>query len=261
MFNSILLDKQDMIATITFNKPEQRNALDVSIRQDFVSALDQLAADSEVRVLIVTGAGDKAFAAGADIKAFSSAKVTDTLDKAYALGSLGMFKKLENFDKPTIAAVNGVALGGGCEFAMCCDIRIASETARFGQPEINLGIMPGAGGSQRLPRIVGLGRAKELCYTGDIIDAAEAYRLGLVNKVVPADKLMATARELAAKIASKSPLVLKYLKRSLNMSWQAELDPALAFETYAFSACFAAEDKDEGVRAFLEKRKPVFKGR
>lgn len=261
MFTSILLTKEERIATITLNKPESRNALDVSTRQDLLAALDQLAADSEVRVVIVTGAGDKSFAAGADIKAFVGAPTSEMLDRTYGLGSLGLFKKLENFDKPTIAAVNGYALGGGCELAMCCDMRIASETAKFGQPEIALGIMPGGGGTQRLPRLIGLGRAKELCFTGDMIDAKEAERFGLVNKVVPPDRLMAVAKEVAAKIASKSPLALKYAKRSLNMSWQMELDAALTFEAYSFGACFSTEDKEEGVKAFLEKRKPVFKGK
>ncbi len=261
MFQNILLKKQDGIATITFNRPEARNALDVRTREELLLAVDDVARDASIRVVIFTGAGDKAFIAGADIRAFKDLDPPGLIDFAYSVGGMGLLQKIRQLEMPTIAAVNGYALGGGCEVAMCCDIRIASENAQFGQPEINIGIMPGGGGTQILPRLVGIGKAKELCFTGDIIDAREAERLGLVNKVVPLDKLEATVMELAAKIASKSPLILKYMKRALNQSLQTGLDVGLAFETQSFSVCFGTEDKKEGISAFLEKRKPQFRGK
>lgn len=261
MFQNILLDKQDGIATITINRPEVRNALDTKTREELLSAVEDVAQDNDIKVVIFTGAGEKAFIAGADITVFKELNPPGILDFSYKLGNMGLFQKIRQLDKPTIAAVNGYALGGGCELMMCCDIRIASENASFGQPEINIGIMPGAGGTQMLPRLVGIGRAKELCFTGDMIDAKEADRIGLVNRVVPLEKLQETVQELARKITKKSPLILKYIKRSLNASLQTSLDEGLVFETQSLSTCFGTEDKVEGISAFLEKRKPEFKGK
>ena len=261
MFQNILLKKQDSIATITINRPEARNALDTKTREELLSAIEGIAQDDDIRVVIFTGAGDKSFISGADIRVFKELTPPAAIDSSYSVGGMGLYQKIRQLEKPTIAAINGYALGGGCELAMCCDIRIASENASFGQPEIKIGIMPGGGGTQMLPRLVGIGKAKELCFTGDIIDARDAERLGLVNRVVPLEKLEETVMDLAKKIASKSPLILKYIKRSLNLSLQTNLDTGLAFETQTFSTCFATEDKQEGVSAFLEKRKPQFRGK
>ena len=261
MFQNILLDKQDGIATITINRPEVRNALDTKTREELLSAVEDVTQDNDIKVVIFTGAGEKAFIAGADITVFKELNPPGILDFSYTLGNMGLFQKIRQLDKPTLAAVNGYALGGGCELMMCCDIRIASENASFGQPEINIGIMPGAGGTQMLPKLVGIGRAKELCFTGDLIDATEADRIGLVNRVVPLEKLQETVQALARKMTKKSPLILKYIKRSLNASLQTSLDEGLAFETQSLSTCFGTEDKVEGISAFLEKRKPEFKGK
>jgi len=261
LYKNILLKKEEGVATITVNRPEARNALNIETRQELLSALDDIAKDDSIKVAVLTGAGEKAFIAGADIKVFQEFNAPSVLDYSYELGSMGLYRKVRELEKPTIAAINGYALGGGCEIAMCCDIRIAAENASFGQPEINIGIIPGGGGTQLLPRIIGIGRAKELCFTGDMIDAREAERFGLVNKVVPLDKLEEEVMNLAQKIASKSPLILKYIKRSINLSMQTGLDAGLAFESQTLSTCFDTEDKEEGVSAFIEKRKPQFKGK
>ena len=261
MFQNILLKKEEGIATITINRPEARNALNIDTRRELISALEDVTKDDAIKVVIFTGAGEKAFIAGADIKVFKELNVPAALEYSYALGSMGLYKKIREMDKPTIAAINGYALGGGCELAMCCDIRIAAENALFGQPEVNIGIIPGGGGTQILPRIIGIGRAKELCFTGDMIDAQTAERFGLVNKVVPLDKLEEEAINLARKMASKSPLILKYIKRAINLSMQTGLDTGLTFEAQTLSTCFGTEDKEEGVSAFIEKRKPQFKGK
>jgi len=260
-FQNILLKKEEGIATITVNRPEVRNALDTQTREELLAALADVAADEDVRVVIFTGAGDQAFVSGADIRVFKEMTPPKILEFSYSLGGMGLYRKVEQLDKPTIAAINGYALGGGCELALVCDIRVASEKSRFGQPEINIGIMPGAGGTQRLPRLIGMGRAKELCFTGDMIDAREAERIGLVDKVVPSEQLEAAVMELARRIASKSPVILKYIKRALDRSMRTDLDSGLAFEAQSLSTCFGTEDKNEGVNAFLEKRKPEFKGR
>lgn len=261
-FENIILEKKERVAKITINRPEARNALDMKTREELLVALDDVEKDDKVRVVVFTGAGDKAFVSGADIRIFEDKGPVEMLDFSYSpLAGSMIENRLQEMGKPVIAAINGFALGGGCEFAMGCDIRIAAENARFGQPEINIGIMPGAGGTQRLPRLVGVGKAKELCFTGDIIDAQEALRLGLVNKVVPLDKLEETTMELARKIANKSPLMLQYIKRSINMSQEAGLSSGLAFEIQSLSTCFGTKDKEEGVAAFLEKRKPKFKGK
>ncbi|MFQ5762822.1 MAG: enoyl-CoA hydratase/isomerase family protein, partial [Candidatus Bathyarchaeia archaeon] len=215
--------------------------------------------DADVRVVILTGAGEKAFSAGADINVFAQ------LTPMEARTHIELARKITAFiagmGKPVIAAVNGYAFGGGCELSLACDLVVASENAKFALPEINIGLIPGGGGTQRLPRLVGARKAKELIFTGEPITAQQALELGLVNKVVPADKLMETVRELAGKLAAKSPAILKLAKAAVNHSMESTLTAGLGYEGELFSLCFSTEDQKEGVKAFLEKRKPAFKGR
>jgi enoyl-CoA hydratase len=255
---TVLTQVAGRVATLTINRPEKRNALDAATRTAIVAALDQLERDQAVRAVIVTGAGDKAFIAGADIAEFEGRA---PVDQYRAMSEWSVYQAADRFPKPMIAAVNGFCLGGGCEFAMACDIRIAADSARFGQPEINLGIIPGGGGTQRLPRLVGLGNAFKLLYTGDVIDATEALRLGLVDEVVPAAELMARARALADKIATKSPVALSLMKEAVRASVRSPLEEGLRQEITLFGLAFSSEDKREGVAAFLAKRTPEFTGR
>ena len=254
VYENIILEKEENIAVITFNRPEAMNALNNQTRAEFREAIADVAADDGVKVLILTGSG-KAFVAGSDIKEFSKT----TPYGAHNIVRLG--ELVEKLEKPVIAAVNGFCLGGGCEIAMGCDIIIASDKAKFGQPEINLGIIPGGGGTQRLPRLVGACRAKELIFTGDIIRAEEADRIGLVNRVVPLEELMPTAKEMAKKIAAKSAAALKLAKTSINRGMQTDLESGLKYEYELYSLSLTLEDKAEGVNAFLEKRPPKFVGR
>jgi enoyl-CoA hydratase len=253
-YENIIFEKEENIAIITFNRPEAMNALNNQTRAEFRAAIDDVASDDEVKVLILTGSG-KAFVAGSDIKEFNAT----TPFAAHNIMRLG--EMVEKLEKPVIAAVNGFCLGGGNEIAMGCDIIIASEKAKFGQTEINIGIIPGGGGTQRLPRLIGVGRAKELIYTGDIIRAEEADRLGLVNRVVPMDELMPAAKELAKKIAAKSAAALKLAKTAINRGMQTNLESGLKYEYELYSLSLSLEDKLEGVNAFLEKRAPKFVGR
>jgi len=253
-FENILLEKEDGIATITFNRPDALNALNNQTRTEFYSAMKDVAADDDIKVVILTGAG-RAFVAGSDIKEL---KQTTSLD-AHNIHRLGMV--VEKMEKPVIAAVNGFALGGGCEIVMACDIIIASDKARFGQPEINLGIIPGGGATQRLPRLVGVCKAKELILTGDIIKAEEAEKIGLVNRVVPGENLMAAAKEIAKKIAAKSKATVRLAKDVINKGMQTSLETGLDYEREIYSLCLTLEDKEEGINAFIEKREPQFKGR
>jgi enoyl-CoA hydratase len=255
-FDNIVLTVEEKMAIITINRPDVRNALDLKTVQELHAALDSLRANEQVAVVILTGAGDKAFVSGADIR---DLKVRTKRDALGAINT-GLFSAIENFDRPTIAAVNGFALGGGCELALCCDLRVASENARFGLPETGLGIIPGAGGTQRLPRLIGWGRAKELILTGDIIDAARAEQIGLVSKVVPRAALLDAAKEIARKIISRGPLAIRLAKLALNLSAQVNLNSGLVFEMLAQAITFESKDKLEGMTAFLEKRKPEFKG-
>jgi enoyl-CoA hydratase len=255
---TVLTQVAGRVATLTINRPEKRNALDAATRTAIVAALDQLERDQAVRAVIVTGAGDKAFIAGADIAEFEGRA---PVDQYRVMSEWSVYQAADRFPKPIIAAVNGFCLGGGCEFAMACDIRIAADSARFGQPEINLGIIPGGGGTQRLPRLVGLGNAFKLLYTGDVIDATEALRLGLVDEVVPAAELMARARALADKIATKSPVALSLMKEAVRASVRSPLEEGLRQEITLFGLAFSSEDKREGVAAFLAKRTPEFTGR
>ncbi|HLB36732.1 MAG TPA: enoyl-CoA hydratase-related protein [Gemmatimonadales bacterium] len=255
---TVLTQVAGRVATLTINRPEKRNALDAPTRTAIVAALDALERDPAVRAVIVTGAGDKAFIAGADIAEFEGRA---PVEQFRVMSEWSVYQAADRFPKPIIAAVNGFCLGGGCEFAMACDIRIAADSARFGQPEINLGIIPGGGGTQRLPRLVGLGNAFRLLYTGDLIDAAEALRIGLVDDVVPAAELMARARALADKIATKSPVALSLMKEAVRASVRLPLDQGFRHEVTLFGLAFSSDDKREGVAAFLGKRTPEFTGR
>ena len=253
-YESIIFEKQDNIAIITFNRPEARNAVNNQVRAEFTAAIAEVEADDDIKVLILTGSG-KAFASGVDIKEFSKT----TPYHAHNLFRLG--ERVEKLPKPVIAAVNGFSLGGGNEIALGCDIIIASERAKFGQPELNIGIIPGGGATQRLPRMIGVCRAKELIFTSDIITAEEAFNLGMINRVVPEDQLMPTAKEIAKKIATKSPAALKLAKQAINYGMQTNLESGLKYEYELYSLSLGLEDKKEGVNAFLEKRAPKFVGR
>lgn len=254
----VLYETEDGIATITINRPSKYNALNTSVVTQLTEMFKRAEADSDVRVAILTGSGEKAFAAGADISEFKD-KDSKTV-RTLAENGQNLCTFIESMSKPVIAVVNGFALGGGCEIAMACDIRYASANARFGQPEINLGIIPGFGGTVRLPRLVGLGIAKELTYTGDQIKADEAYRIGLVNKVFESvEELRAGALKLASKLVTKPGVATKLAKKSLNLAWETSLEKNLEFEVDVFCETFDTEDKDEGVDAFLSKRDPTFK--
>jgi enoyl-CoA hydratase len=257
-YETLLVERRERVAIITINRPEKRNALNIKTREEGASVLEELSADETVRVVIFTGAGDKAFVAGADIAEFAGR--TAITQREVMLGR-SLFTAIDVFPKPVIAMVNGYCLGGGCELALACDLRIASDKASFGQPEINLGIIPGGGGTQRLTRLVGEGKAMELILTGDIIDAQTAYNLGLVNMVVPATDLEAKTMELANRIAEKSPVALRMAKEAVKLASRSNLDEGLRREVDLFALCFSSEDKNEGVNAFLEKRKPDFKGK
>jgi enoyl-CoA hydratase len=257
-YETLLVERRDRVAIITINRPEKRNALNIQTREEGAAALDELREDSSVGVVVFTGAGDKAFVAGADIAEFAGR--TAITQREVMLGR-SLFTAIDSFPKPVIAMVNGYCLGGGCELALACDLRIASETASFGQPEINLGIIPGGGGTQRLTRLVGEGKAMELILTGDIIDARTAFNLGLVNMVVPAADLEGKTMEIANRISEKSPIALRMAKEAVKLASRSNLDEGLRREVDLFALCFSSEDKDEGVQAFLEKRKPAFKGK
>ncbi len=258
-YQNILLEKEDRLAVITINRPNVLNALNDQTISELHQCLREISREADVRVVILTGAGEKAFVAGADI---NELKVCDSLSgHRKSVNGQSLLNHIENMEQVVIAAINGFALGGGCELALACDIRIASENAKLGQPEVNLGIIPGYGGTQRLSRLVGRGKAKELIFTGDMVDAQEALRIGLVEKVVPLPELLKTAKEIAQKIISKGPLAIKAAKRAINLGLNVDLKSGLDYEAMEFSAICATEDKSEGTSAFLEKRKPDFKGK
>jgi len=253
-------DKDRKTAKISINRPEVRNALNKAARREIRIAIEDVKKDQNVRVLIITGAGDKAFMSGMDITELATASPVEIEEFVSTLGQQ-LYQDLENMDIPLIAMINGYCLAGGGELAMACDIRIASERAKFGFPEINVGIFPGGGATVRLPRLIGAGRAKELMYTGGMMDAAEALRIGFVNRVVPHDKLEETVNEIAEAIVSKSPIIIKYLKKAITRGMYTDLAAGLAFEKTQWALCFATEDHNEGIGAFLNKRKPQFKGK
>jgi len=257
-FETLLLERRGKVAIITINRPDKRNALNIKTREEGAALIEELRTDDSVNVVVITGAGDKAFIAGADIGEFAGRSAQMQRE---VMVERSLFNAIDTFPKPVIAMVNGYCLGGGCEVALACDIRIASENASFGQPEINLGIMPGGGGTQRLTRLVGEGKAMEMILTGQIIDAKTAFAIGLVNHVVPPDQLEAKTMELANSIADKAPIAVRLAKEAVKIASRSNLDEGLRREVDLFALCFATEDKDEGVAAFLEKRKPVFKGK
>ena len=259
MYQTLIYEKKEKIGVLTINRPDRMNAISNELTSELKKFLDEIENDDELRVLVITGAGDKAFVAGADIN--------ELVDRDALIGRRvsrqrqEIFSRIENLHVPAIAAINGYALGGGLELALACSIRVCSDKAQFGAPEVKLGIIPGDGGTQRLPRLVGLGRAMELILTGDFIDAEEAYRIGLVNKIVPHEQLMEKAMELAKKIASRPPLAVRYAKETVNRSLEGSTVSGFALESFLHALSCTTEDKKEGVSAFLEKRKGKFKGR
>jgi len=255
-YNNLKYSKDGHIGILTLSRPKALNALNTELLLELNDAVEMISKDENVHVLIITGDG-KAFVAGADI---TEMKDFDSIS-GLKYGELGasVLRKIQKLKIPSIAAVNGFALGGGCELAMCCDIRIASENAKFGQPEVGLGITPGFSGCVRLARLAGVAKARELIYTADIIPASEAEKIGLVNKVVPSDQLMTAAMEMAQKIASKAQLAVRYSKMAINRGFETDIETAIAFENQVFALCFSTEDQKEGMTAFVDKRKPEFK--
>jgi enoyl-CoA hydratase len=258
-FQNIKFEKKNHIAYITIDRPKVLNALNMATMQELKTVFADLKDDSDVRVVILTGAGEKSFVAGADINELS--QQTPVSAKEYTHRGQAIVDAIENLGKPVIACVNGFALGGGCELAMACTMRIASENAKFGQPEVKLGLIPGYGGTQRLPRLVGKGLAMQQVLTGEMISAQEAHRIGLVNEVVPQAELIARAEAIAAKIIANSPLAIQYAMEAVNRGYDMPLADGLYLEATLFAVCCATEDKNEGTKAFLEKRAPQFKGR
>jgi enoyl-CoA hydratase len=259
VYENLLLERGDAYAVVTLNRPKVMNALNRALFADLDDAFSGLAGDSAVRAIILTGAGEKAFAAGADIGELASLSATE--GQELARRGQAVFRRIETCGKPVIAAIQGFALGGGCELAMACTIRIASERARLGQPEVKLGLLPGYGGTQRLPRLVGKGAALKLLLTGDMVGAEEAFRIGLVDEVVPAEALMSRAETLARAIALQAPLAVAACLRAVDVGYDLPLDAGLDFEASLFGLACSTEDKAEGTRAFLEKRAPVWLGR
>ena len=258
MPESVHVEVHDRLAVVTIDRPNTLNALDTRVVRELSMAIEHLAGAHDIGAIILTGAGDKAFVAGADIREMAGKTALEMEEFSRAGRRLGDL--MAACPKPIIAAINGYALGGGCELALACDIRIASDRAKIGQAEVNIGIIPGFGGSQRLPRLVGLGRAAEMLFTGDAIDAATAERYGLVNRVVPHERLLDEAKVLAAKMTAKSPVALAWAKACLRAAQEMPLPQGLAYETAAFGVVGATLDKAEGMAAFLEKRKPSWKG-
>jgi enoyl-CoA hydratase len=258
-FDNLLLERDGAIAIVTINRPKVLNALNSQTLDELRRAALDLKQDASARAIVITGAGDKSFVAGADINEL--AVQTPTGGREHALTGQHVFDLIENLGKPVIAAINGYALGGGCELAMACTLRIAADSAKLGQPEIGLGIIPGYAGTQRLPRIVGKGRAMEIILTGTPITAADAERIGLVNRVVPAAELMTEARKLAAALAAQPPVAVRYIINAINKGMEMPFAEAQVFEATLFGLIAATDDMREGTSAFLDKRKPEFQGR
>ena len=258
-FENLLVERDGAVAVLTFNRPKVLNALNAQTLRELAMAIDQCRSDDGVRAIVLTGAGDKSFVAGADINEL--AVLSPVQGKAHARRGQAIFDSIETLGKPVIAAVNGFALGGGCELAMACTMRIAADTARFGQPEINLGIIPGYAGSQRLPRLVGKGIAMEILLGGDMISAQRAYEIGLVNRVVPAAELMTEAKKLAQTLASKAPIATRYIIEAVNQGMDAPFSVGEDLETSLFGTVASSDDMREGTKAFLEKRKAEWKNK
>jgi len=257
-YNGLLIEKKDNIAILSFNRPKVLNALNSEVLKELDMAIDEIKNDNEIYVLIITGAG-KAFVAGADISEMRDMNAEE--GRMFAELGSKVFRKIELMEKPVIAAVNGFALGGGCELSMCCDIRIASEKAKFGQPEVGLGVPPGFAGTQRLSRLVGTAKAKELIFTGNMIKADEAYKIGLVNNVTEVDSLMDETMKMATKIASNAQLAVRYSKTAINRGSETDFETGNEIEKTLFGISFASNDQVEGMTAFLEKRKPNFENK
>jgi enoyl-CoA hydratase len=258
-YKNIRFERDGSVAVVTIERPKALNALNHEAITELHDCFDGIAKDDSVRCVIITGGGEKAFVAGADIG--EMAGLDETGGRKLSERGQALFFKIERLAQPVIAAVNGFALGGGCELAMACDIRLASENAKLGQPEVNLGIIPGYGGTQRLPRLVGPGMAMRLTLTGDIVNAAEAFRIGLVDEIYPAAELITKARELAQKVVSKGPLAIRAAKQAINAALDLDIDTGARREAELFGALFTSEDQKEGMKAFLEKRKAEFKGK
>jgi len=259
MYENLLYELNDGIAFVTINRPKVHNALDQLTMSELVTAFESAVSDDQVRVVILTGSGEKAFVAGADIKEFASLSPVD--GREYALAGQEVLNFIEHLGKPVIAAVNGYALGGGCELAMACTLRVASDNAVFGQPEVGLGLIPGYGGSQRLPRLVGKGRALEILLSGEPVSAESALAMGLVNRVVSGSELLSTAEALARKIMVNAPLAVAYCLEAVHRGMEMSLTEGQFLEATMFGMCFSTEDVEEGTEAFLEKREPNFKGK
>ena len=253
---TIILEKKERVATITLNRPPM-NPLNRRMYEELGQVAEELNADPEIKVVIITGSGDKAFAAGLDVKEVEGKSVTDMKD--FWACSRDASARVAGIEKPVIAAINGLALGGGLEMALCCDLRIASEGVRFGQPEVTLGIIPGGGGTQRLSRLIGAARAKELLFTGEMFDAQTALQMGLVSRIVPADKLIEEVTALATTIAAMPAVALKMIKHAVDHGINMDLNSALIYEGESFMLSYTSEDGREGLRAFVEKRKPNYK--
>ena len=258
-YQTLLINIKDRIAVVTINRPDKLNALNAQCKSELKDLFTNLKTNSEVDAVILTGAGEKGFVAGTDIGELISLDVKTGKD--FSEGGIAIFGLIQNLGKPVIAAVNGYALGGGCELAMACHFRIASENAKFGQPEVNLGTFPGYGGTQRLPRLIGYGRAMEMILTGNQIDANEAYRIGLVNKVVALTELLPTAESIARTLISKGQPAVRLALKAINATLEKSLSDGLKIEAELWGECCTTEDFKEGTKAFLEKRKPAFKGK
>jgi enoyl-CoA hydratase len=258
MPQTVLSTREGRVAILTINRPDKLNALNEEVRVELLAALAEIESDDAVGAVVITGSGEKSFIAGADIGEFAG---RSPFDQRFAMRSPRIFDVMASFPKPVIAMINGFCLGGGCELSMSCDIRVASEKARFGQPEINLGLIPGGGGTQRLPRLVGMGHAMRLILSGDMIPAAEAKEIGLVDLVFPGEELRTKTLELAQKIAGKSPLTLKVAKEALRASEKLAIEDGITYERDLFCLCFSSKDKEEGVAAFLDKRPAAWTGK
>lgn len=256
MGSNILLNEEAGVGLITINRPKYLNALDRTTVEELSEVIDMVAVDEKIKVIILTGAGDKAFVAGGDITFMKA--MTPMEARGFAAFGQAVLRKIESMPKPVIAAINGICLGGGCELALACDFSIAATKAKFGQPEVGLGVTAGFGGTQRLPRLIGVGRARQLLYTGDIIDAEEAFSIGLVNAIAPDGELMNYVLTIARRIISKGQMAVRLTKAAINNGMQTDIDRAMTIEADIFGLCFSTEDQQEGMKAFIDKRPPKF---